>query len=149
MAYTIMALMLFLSVLVIQPHWRLKIQLIIFAVMLILTVGSLLLFEVQFNDVVNKGISANITLDMFTILYEIGLYLMMLLGMAAKYMYDWLGQEKNTLFSVRSFARPFFISPIIFASVYGSMGEYTGAVFLLWAFSFQNGFFWKTVLDRQ
>ena len=148
MAYIIMALMLFSFVLLIQPHWNVKTQWIIFSIVLVLTTGGLLLSEIQFNDVMDKGISANTTLDMSTILYEIGLYLIMLLGMAAKYMYDWLGKEKRTSFSFRSFARPFFVSPIVFAAVYGSMEEYTGAIFLLLIFAFQNGFFWQTVLRR-
>jgi hypothetical protein len=80
---------------------------------------------------------------------EIGLYFIMLMGMASKYLYDAIGERnrKKIKFNKWQFIRPFLVSPMIFIAVYSMIPETTSA-FLLLIFAYQNGFFWQTVLYK-
>ena len=80
--------------------------------------------------------------------FEIGLYFVMLAGMAAKYFYDAIGESNKIHFQKWQFIKPIFVSPIVFGLIYGGLAKETSIVVLL-IFSFQNGFFWQTVLYKQ
>jgi hypothetical protein len=70
-----------------------------------------------------------------------------LLGIAAQYMFYLEGQ-----FSWKSFFKPLFISPIVFLPLVGSVqgvSEFEPIQLVSFAvLAFQNGFFWKVVLDH-
>jgi hypothetical protein len=80
---------------------------------------------------------------------EIGLYFVMLMGMASKYLYDAIGEKnrKKIKFNKWQFIKPFLVSPMIFAAVY-SIIPASGSASLLLIFSYQNGFFWQTILYK-
>lgn len=80
---------------------------------------------------------------------EIGLYFVMLIGMASKYLFDAIGDKnrKKIKFNKWQFLKPFLVSPMIFAAVL-SIIPGSGSVFLLLIFSYQNGFFWQTILYK-
>ena len=79
--------------------------------------------------------------------HDIGLYFIMLLGMASKYLYDAIGDKKRKkiTFNKWQFIKPFLVSPIIFISVYSLISKTTPDL-LIFVFSYQNGFFWQTLL---
>jgi hypothetical protein len=79
--------------------------------------------------------------------FEVSLYFVMLLGMAAKYCYDAIGEGSDLNFQKWQLFKPMLVSPLVFGAIYGNMGEQTPRLLLL-IFSFQNGFFWKTILDK-
>ncbi len=80
---------------------------------------------------------------------DIGLYLVMVIGMASKYLFDAIGDKdrKKIKFNKWQFLKPFLVSPIIFAAVYSIIPE-SDSIFLLLIFSYQNGFFWQTMLYK-
>ncbi|MCI0697824.1 CHAT domain-containing protein [candidate division KSB1 bacterium] len=80
--------------------------------------------------------------------FEIGLYFSMVAGMAAKYIYDQIGINRKIVFKKWQFFRPILISPIVFGAIYGNLDPKTSKLLLL-IFSFQNGFFWHTLLNRE
>ena len=82
--------------------------------------------------------------------FDILLYFIMLLGMASKYIFDKIGDKKRKKlrFNKFQFFKPFLVSPIIFGSVYSQIPENASLVLLL-VFSYQNGFFWQTILYKE
>jgi hypothetical protein len=80
---------------------------------------------------------------------DIGLYLVMVIGMASKYLFDAICDKdrKKIKFNKWQFLKPFLVSPIIFAAVYSIIPE-SDSIFLLLIFSYQNGFFWQTMLYK-
>jgi hypothetical protein len=79
--------------------------------------------------------------------FEISLYVAMLLGMAAKYGYDAIGEGSHLTVQKWQLVKPMLVSPMVFGAIYGNMGGRTPPLLLL-IFAFQNGFFWKTVLEK-
>jgi len=81
--------------------------------------------------------------------FEFMLYFVMIAGMAAKYLYDAIGEGNKIQFQKWQFIKPIFVSPLIFASIYALIEKGTSKpLILLLIFSFQNGFFWQTVLYK-
>jgi hypothetical protein len=78
---------------------------------------------------------------------EISLYFIMLLGMAAKFLFDAIGHRKTVTFNKWQLLKPVLVSPMVFAAIYSSIGK-DGPSVLLLIFSFQNGFFWQSVLKK-
>ena len=71
----------------------------------------------------------------------------MVAGMAAKYLYDAIGEGNAPKLQKWQIVKPFLVSPIVFGVIYATMDESTSYLLLL-IFSFQNGFFWQTVLSK-
>ena len=149
MVYIILSIIGILAVLLLKSNWTQKRQIIfIFA---ILTIGLIIIISINFfffykNDVIEKGISSFLKKEIPWL--DIGLYFIMLLGMASKYFFDAIGEEERPKINKWKLFKPIFVSPIIFGTIYGSIGKYNSAVLLL-IFSFQNGFFWQTVLAKE
>lgn len=80
---------------------------------------------------------------------EIGLYISMLMGMASKYVYDVIDNKNKKKIKLNKWQliRPFLVSPVVFIAIYSMIPE-SDSAFLLLLFSFQNGFFWQTVLYK-
>jgi hypothetical protein len=81
------------------------------------------------------------------VLWEVALYFAMVVGMAAKYFYDAIGKGNTPVIEKWQVVKPLLVSPIVFGAIYGTMDESTSSLLLL-IFSFQNGFFWQTVLTK-
>lgn len=82
------------------------------------------------------------------ILFWVGLFVAMLLGMIAKALHDNLigGVRMDTLLE-KEVIIPVLVSPIIFGGIYGIMRE-TPRNIGTFIFAFQNGFFWKAIFSQ-
>ncbi len=154
MAYLTLALLLLLATFLIRPNWNLRTQWAILSTVLVFAVGGLLLFDIIIKSGAVGGPQSAISkgapsVNTCVVCKEIFLFLLMLAGMMAKGLYDGLGQKENAPFDKRRILRPLLVSPIVFGTVYGGIGEYAASSMLLWIFAFQNGFFWQTVLDQR
>jgi len=99
-------------------------------------------FILQTNNLVSKG---NDTINNFENFY---LFLSMILGMISHYFFHEF-EKVRFKFNFKKMIRPLFISPIIFSSIYYISNESREITLLLYLFSFQNGFFWQTILDKE
>jgi|SRR5215469_16535950 len=99
-----------------------------------------------------KGALANQTA------FIVVLYICMLLGMVSHYFYGWLlkplHQRKG--FDLGSLLAPIFASPIVFIPLLGAfqnadvdLAALTLPRFMVFLVAFENGFFWKEVMDNQ
>jgi hypothetical protein len=147
MAYIVLSIVGLLSLVLVKKDWQQKKQIIFVCSIIIL--GALIyvlidIFILQSRNGITKG-------DFFAKIpwLEIGLYFIMLLGMASKYLFDAIGEKKRKKikFNKWQFIKPFLVSPMIFAAVYSMTPETTSA-FLLLIFAYQNGFFWHTFLYK-
>lgn len=146
MAYIVLSVIGLVSVLLLRSGWNGKKQASFF--LLILVIGLILygvinLIRLQTGDVPKGATSVLSTIPWL----EIGLYFVMLIGMAAKYFYDAIGEGNKIQFQKWQFIKPILISPLVFGTIYSGLGEQTAKLLLL-IFSFQNGFFWQTVLYK-
>ena len=86
--------------------------------------------------------------------FYIILFLVMIAGMIAKSIFDYVQDMDNTSRKklLRQMIRPLLVSPIVFLT-FMQTAEFTGTgiegFIVISLFSFQNGFFWQTVLVRK
>jgi hypothetical protein len=83
--------------------------------------------------------------DWKSLLIPIFYFAMMLAGMAGEYMFG-LKRFKN--FTVSEFVRPFWVSLIVFGVPWAMVDKSTLTFASILA-CYQNGFFWKSVLEKQ
>ena len=90
--------------------------------------------------------------------WVIVLYLFMLLGMLAQFLYTRFEkpQEKRQKFDLGLFVAPVFASPIIFIPLLAALQnanidfkELTAAKLMVFFVAFENGFFWKEYFDNR
>ena len=146
MAYIILSLLGLSAVLFVRLAWRPNTQIIFILAVIIIGFALYLFLDATFlknGRIIHKGFNQH-ALPWF----EASLYFVMLLGMAAKYFYDAIGEGNTFNFQKWQLIKPMLVSPIVFAAIYGMLAEESSKLLLL-TFSFQNGFFWKTVLDRK
>jgi hypothetical protein len=144
-SYIILSIIGLFAVLCVRNIWKKSAQIAFILVLLLLGLVGIIIFERPFfqdHGAVSKGKTLS-DIPWF----EISLYFVMLLGMAAKYCYDAIGEGSNLNFQKWQLFKPMLVSPMVFGAIYGNMGDQAPR-FLLLIFSFQNGFFWKTVLDK-
>jgi uncharacterized membrane protein len=83
------------------------------------------------------------------VMFYLGLFVSMVLGMLAKAAYDNILANKS-LFTqdqvLLNYVLPALISPIVFLTIYKTLQNMSKPAALL--FAFQNGFFWKTVFGE-
>lgn len=150
MAYIVFSIIGVLSLIIVKKNWHEEKQIIFVSSTII---GSVLLyvlvdiFVFQAQGGISKG--SDDILSKIPCL-EIGLYFVMLMGMASKYLFDAIGEKnrKKIKFNKWQFIKPFLVSPMIFLSVYSLIPEKTSTLLLL-IFSYQNGFFWQTILYKR
>lgn len=78
-------------------------------------------------------------------------FIAMILGMMAQaiwYAIDKRTASKPPVFDKWEFVKPALVAPIVFIAVYNNVTQTQITVVML-LFSFQNGFFWQTVLRKQ
>jgi len=85
------------------------------------------------------------------------LFVMMVLGMFADYLYSYLDAPKGSLeFEWRSFLKPIVVSPLVFVPLAGSLqnenvdlSHFSIPVFMLFLVAFENGFLWRGYFERK
>lgn len=98
--------------------------------------------------------------DKTEIYFVIILYLCMLLGMLAQYLYTWFGQSRRKRhkkkFDFGLFIAPVFTSPIIFIPLLAALQNttinlrnLTTTKMMIFFVAFENGFFWKEFFDNR
>jgi hypothetical protein len=149
MAYIVLTLTGLIAVLAVKKEWPgAKQVLFILVVLLAGLVGYLALdmLVIEDNQVIPKGVG-----EIFANLpwQDIGMFFSMLLGMASKYLFDMIGEKKRRriAFNKWQFLKPFLVSPIIFGTILSQVPEKM-PVFTLLILSYQNGFFWHTLLYK-
>jgi hypothetical protein len=138
-----------IAVLIVKKEWtRAKQVLFILALLLVGLAGYLEveLLVIEDNPVIQKNagdILGNLPWQ------DIGMFFSMLVGMASKYLFDIIGEKKRRriAFNKWQFLKPFLVSPIIFGTLLTQVPE-NMPVFTLLILSYQNGFFWHTLLYK-
>jgi hypothetical protein len=120
-------------------------EIILFLIALIIGLSLLIgiYFFLQSKGVIEKG---GVSFSKQIPWIEIGLYFVMVAGMASKYVYSW--SETRKKFKIRSLLRPICVSPIVFGYVYTQI-DAISSLLPLFILAFQNGFFWQTILGQK
>ena len=149
MAYIVLTIVGLLALILVKKNWPQRKQ--FFFVGIIIVAGALFYvlldaFILESNGEITKG-EENIFSKIPWL--DFGLYFVMLLGMASKYLYDAIGEKKRRKirFNIWQFLKPFLVSPIIFGTILTQIPE-NMPVFTLLILSYQNGFFWHTLLYK-
>jgi hypothetical protein len=87
----------------------------------------------------------------------VALYLLMVLGMAAEYLYRFLDAKAgDSRFDWRSFVKPFVISPLVFVPLAASLqnanvdlSHFDIPLLMLFLVAFENGFLWRGYFARK
>ena len=72
----------------------------------------------------------------------------MIMGMAAKYLFDAIGEKNKIHFEKWQLFKPMLVAPIVFVAFYATVNQESSFLMTI-GFSFQNGFFWQTVLGEK
>jgi hypothetical protein len=153
MTFIILSILVILATIFSGEHWGKKVQ--IRFVVVVVVIGILLLIKPYASTILNtiSSILGNLSFESTSsdvdgkpVWLDIELFVVMLFGMILARI-DF--PEKNKKFKVNwdTIFYPMLISPITFISFYGLIDNLSGMSFLLLnIFSFQNGFFWGTLL---
>lgn len=148
MVYVGLVLAGLIILLLLRPSWRPKVQLYVGLSSLVIS-GFMLVYLTSdiysLGDSIQKG--PNFFSTMWEGIFEALLYFAMILGMAAKYLFEAIGEDNSFEFRKWQFLKPFLVSPIVFGVVYGTI-DVSASKLPLFIFSFQNGFFWQTILAK-
>jgi hypothetical protein len=87
----------------------------------------------------------------------LALFVFMLLGMAAEYLYHYLDSKpEDAKFDWRTFAKPFVVSPLVFVPLAASLqnanvnlSHFDIPVLMLFLVAFENGFLWRGYFARK
>lgn len=145
LAYIVLSLTGLLAALFMKSKWLgTKVWVFICSVLILATVFYMILEGLILPgfDMIPKGHSYQVPW------LEITLYFTMILGMAGKYFFDAIGDKNSVCIQKWQMIKPLFVSPMVFGTVYAGIQEQTSVVLLL-IFSFQNGFFWQSVLYKK
>jgi hypothetical protein len=148
MVYIVLSVIGIIAVILIRQSWSYKRQTVFMLSFLAIGLLAYIVFDYYFLGPANTHIwkgSDSVLSDMPWL--EIGLYFVMLSGMASKYIFDAIGEGNKPVIQKWKFIKPVFISPLVFGIIYSGMEAETSGILLL-IFSFQNGFFWQTVLNK-
>jgi|HubBroStandDraft_1064217.scaffolds.fasta_scaffold768583_1 hypothetical protein len=85
------------------------------------------------------------------------LFIFMLLGMAAEYLYHFLdGNSSETKFDWKTFVKPFLVSPLVFVPLAASLqnanvdlSRFNIPLLMLYLVAFENGFLWRGYFTRK
>jgi hypothetical protein len=87
----------------------------------------------------------------------LALFVFMLLGMGAEYLYHYLDSKPGeTKFDWRSFVKPFLVSPLVFVPLAASLqnakvdlSRFDIPLLMLFLVAFENGFLWRGYFTRK
>lgn len=80
-----------------------------------------------------------------TVIYLIAVYLVMIVGMAAKTLFDHYTRKAEL--ELGMFIIPLLVSPLVYGTVFNAAKNSNDTVMML-IFGFQNGFFWQDVFGQ-
>ena len=80
-----------------------------------------------------------------TAIFLLSVYLVMILGMAAKTCFDHYTRKDKL--EVANFIIPLLVSPLVYGTVFNAAKNSTDPVMML-IFGFQNGFFWQDIFGQ-
>jgi hypothetical protein len=149
MAYIVLTLTGVIAILIVKKEWPgAKQVLFILAFLMAGLIGYLAaeLLVPDNNQVIHKGVEETLASLPWQ---DIGMFFSMLVGMASKYLFDRIGEKnrRRITFNKWQFLKPFLVSPIIFGTILTQVPE-NMPVFTLLILSYQNGFFWHTLLYK-
>jgi hypothetical protein len=119
---------------------------------------ALLAFAVLLNRLLGFPFSPNVSKGSQDLTFAVSLYICMVLGMLAQYVYRRFEKANHgqTPWDWGLFVAPIFASPIVFIPLWGAfqgadvkLEELTAPRIMIFCVAFQNGFFWKEIFDRQ
>lgn len=147
MSFVIMAVFSIMSILFLKKEWRLTNQIYFISIMILGGIVATFLSNLYMidNEVISKGRTVFPKIDPWI---GVGLFFSMIIGMLSKYFFDAIGPKGNFSFNKWSMIRPVFISPIVFLTVVSVINN-DEINLLTFIFSFQNGFFWQTMLAHR
>jgi hypothetical protein len=88
----------------------------------------------------------------------VAMYLFMLAGMAAEYLYHYLDSQsaKDRSFEIGTFIKPFLVSPLVFMPLAASLqnanldlSRFDGPRLMVFLVAFENGFLWRGYFTRK
>ena len=132
-----------------SKNWK---NLIFQILIIVICFGFLYFFFYAQEEVTTRGGGNN---DVYLVIV---LYIFMLLGMLAQYLYTRFEQPKSKRkkFDFGLFMAPVFASPIIFIPLLAALQnaninfkELTTAKLMVFFVAFENGFFWKEYFDNR
>jgi hypothetical protein len=152
MAYIVLTLTGLIALLIVKKEWPEAKQVIFILSVLMTGLAVYLAVEILFQgnrQVISKGdggLLANLPWQ------DIGMFFSMLVGMASKYLFDIINEKdekkkRRIAFNKWQFLKPFLVSPIIFGTILSQVPD-NMPVFMLFIISYQNGFFWHTLLYK-
>ncbi len=149
MAFIILTIAGVLAVILVKQEWQRKKQFMFIGAFMAAATLVFLVIEIitaKSTGEISKG-AVDIMAEVAWV--EIGMYFAMVLGMISKYIFDAIGNRKRGRLKLYKWQilKPILVSPIIFAGIYTQLPEKT-APFILILLSFQNGFFWHTLLYK-
>ena len=145
MAYVILSLIGLAAVLFVGSNWKRNSQILFISMAIVCGTVLYIIIALSFTEGLTERGSGSFWEKIPW--KEIGLYFAMVAGMAAKYFYEAIGEGNTISFKKWQFLKPMFISPLVFGAIYTQTPASASGVFLM-IFSFQNGFFWQTVLAK-
>lgn len=145
MVYIILSIIGVAAVALLKPNWGTRKQLIFILAPLLTAMVVYVIIDFSTSEFpIEKGRSSLLSAIPW---FEISLYFVMIAGMSAKYLFDAIGDGNEIKFQKWQLIKPVFISPIVFGVVYSGLEKETSRMLIL-LFSFQNGFFWQSVLTK-
>jgi hypothetical protein len=134
------------AILLVRSSWSTRRQLLIAAGVFALALAVYVGVEImRVPPGVDKGRGEQLLEEITW--FEGLLYAVMLMGMASKVMLDAMNRKRGVKFNKHGFLKPLLVSPIVFGAVYGAAGDEASSILLL-LLSYQNGYFWQSVLNK-
>ncbi len=135
--------------------------LLVVNLVIIIIAGGVLVFSFDLLSFELVGRGRNTDDILLEIALIVLMFLAMLFGMGAAYLYARLSSPhaERPPFDLGLFLAPFFTSPFVFIPLVASYGDIwadivanpdktVGAKLMIFLVAFENGFFWKVIFDR-
>ncbi|MCP4218754.1 MAG: hypothetical protein GY765_29250 [bacterium] len=149
MVYIVLTIIGLLAAVLLKETWEKNKQLMFMLAAVLLGTAGYIAFDIIASD--NGGVISKGTEDIWAQIpwKDIGMYFCMAAGMISKYLFDSIGDRKRGRIKLYKWQliKPLLVSPIVFVGVYSQLPVNTGT-FILLLFSYQNGFFWQTLLYK-
>src|SRR5215469_12319310 len=127
----------------------------VLAIVVLFLYLALLHFAFGFPSLPNEDAKGGTDTDVGPLV--MALFVFMLLGMGAEYLYHYLdAKPQETKFDWRSFVKPFLVSPLVFVPLAASLqnakvdlSRFDIPLLMLFLVAFENGFLWRGYFTRK
>jgi hypothetical protein len=127
----------------------------VFAIVVLVLYLALLHFAFGFPALPANFAKGGIETDVGPLV--LALFVFMLLGMGAEYLYQYLdAKPEERKFDWRSFVKPFLVSPLVFVPLAASLqtaqvdlSSFNVPLLMLYLVAFENGFLWRGYFTRK